>query len=143
MKALYFTKKSHGSFFAVLLVTMSLSLVSCGGGYSSSGYGGTMSTASPAAFSLMSPSPTNGMAGVGATPTFAWTPSSNAADYRVEVDLTGAFTGPFTIITTVGATTYSYMVTAGTLTIGTTYHWRIVAENIYGQSVAGPRTFMP
>jgi len=144
MKSVYFTK-GHGLFFAVLLATMSVMLVSCGGGgYSSNGgYGGTMSTAAPGAFSLMGPSPANGMTGVGTTPTFAWQPSPNAADYRVEVDETGLFTGPFTINTTVGATTYTYMVTASTLTTGTTYHWRIVAENIYGQAVAGPRTFTP
>jgi hypothetical protein len=143
MKSVYFTKKK-GLLFAVLLATMSAVLVSCGGGYSSSGgYGGTMTTAAPGAFSMMSPSPVNGMTGVGTTPTFAWSPSANALGYRVEVDTTGIFTGPFTINALLGATTYTYTVTAATLTTGTTYNWRIVAENIYGQTIAGPRTFTP
>jgi hypothetical protein len=81
--------------------------------------------------------------GVGATPTFAWTISSGAADYRVEVDTTGTFTGPFVINAMVNGTTYSYTVPAATLTLGTLYHWRVVAENIYGQAVAGPQTFTP
>jgi hypothetical protein len=61
----------------------------------------------------------------------------------VQVDTTGTFTGTLVINTTVNATTYSYTVPAATLTLGTVYHWRVIAENIYGQAVAGPRSFTP
>ena len=126
-----------------MLIVLAVVLNSCGGG----GYGGggssTMATGA-GAFSIMSPpSPLDTATGVGATPTFAWTISSGASDYRVEVDTTGTFTGPFVINSVVNGTTYSFTVPAATLTLGTLYHWRVVAENIYGQAVAGPRTFTP
>ncbi len=127
---------------AGIVIIFALILNSCGGG--GYGGGGGMAVSGAGAFSIMSPpSPLDMATGVGITPTFAWTPSAGASDFRVEIDTTGTFTGPFVINTTVGSTTYSFTVPAATLTLGTTYHWRIVAENIYGQSVAGPRTFTP
>jgi mannan endo-1,4-beta-mannosidase len=126
-----------------IIVVLAMVLNSCGGGSSYGGGGGGGGVAGPGAFAIMSPSPADGAMGVGATPTFAWTISSGAADYRVEVDTTGTFTGPFVINATVNAATYSYTVSAATLTLGTLYHWRVVAENIYGQAVAGPQTFTP
>jgi hypothetical protein len=127
------------SIFAVSAIV----LFSCGGGGYGGGGGGMVSTSPPGAFSLISPSVADMAMGVGTTPTFAWGISSNASDYRVEVDTAGTFSGPFVINKTVGMT-YSYTVlVSDMLVLGTTYHWRIVAENIYGQAVAGPRSFTP
>ncbi len=130
--------------FAVEILFVSFLIVSCGGGgYGGGGGGGMVSTSPPGAFSLMNPSVADMAMNVGTTPTFAWGVSSNASDYRVQVDTTGTFSGPFIINKTVGIV-YSYTVLASDgLILGTTYHWRIVAENIYGQAVAGPRTFTP
>jgi hypothetical protein len=123
--------------FAIGLLFASLLVVSCGGG------GEMVSTSPPGAFSLMSPSPADMATGVETMPTFAWGVPSNASDYRVEVDTAGTFTGPFVINKTVGIA-YSYTVlTTDGLMLGTMFHWRIVAENIYGQAVAGPRTLTP
>jgi hypothetical protein len=128
---------------AGIFVISSVVLYSCGGGGYGGGGGGMMSTSPPGAFSLMSPSPADMATGVGTTPTFAWGVSSNASDYRVQVDTTGTFSGPFVVNKTVGIV-YSYTVLASDgLMLGTTYHWRIAAENIYGKVVAGPRTFTP
>ena len=102
-----------------------------------------VSTSPSGAFGLISPSVVDMAMGVGTTPTFAWSVSSNASDYIVQVDTTGTFSGPFVINKTVGIVySYTVLVSDG-LVLGTTYHWRIVAENIYGQAVAGPRTFTP
>jgi hypothetical protein len=95
----------------------------------------------PGAFALSSPA--DGATGTGATPTLTWTPSTRAASYRVQIDTTGTFTGTLVVNVPEGATTYSYMVSASTLTLGTPYFWRVIAENIYGQAVAGPRPFTP
>jgi hypothetical protein len=82
--------------------------------------------------------------GVGTTPTLTWTASTVATGYRVQVDTTGTFTGAFVINVLEGATTYSYTVLpTDNLVIGTLYYWRVVAENAYGQSIAGPRSFVP
>jgi hypothetical protein len=128
---------------AGIFVFSAIALTSCGGGGYGGGGGGMVSTSPPGAFSLISPSVADMATGVGTTPTFAWGVSSNASDYRVEVDTTGTFTGPFVVNKTVGIT-YSYTVLASDgLVSGTMYHWRIIAENIYGQAVAGPRSFTP
>jgi hypothetical protein len=137
-------KHSSTTFIAIagIFVVLAIVLTSCGGGGYGGG-GGTVSTAPPGAFSLISPSVADMATGVGTTPTFAWGVSSNTSDYRVEVDTTGTFTGPFVVNKTVGIT-YSYTVLPSDgLVSGTMYHWRIIAENIYGQAVAGPRSFTP
>jgi hypothetical protein len=62
----------------------------------------------------------------------------------VQVDTAGTFTGALVINVSVGATTYSYTVLlTDNLMTGTLYHWRVVAENVYGQAIAGPRSFTP
>jgi len=114
-------------------------LYSCGGG-GLYGSGSTAPTA-PGAFSLGSPA--DGAIAVGATPTLTWTPAARASQYRVQIDTTGTFAGPLDVNATVSAAMQNYIVSAGTVTAGTTYSWRVIAENIYGQSVAGPRTFSP
>jgi hypothetical protein len=124
---------------AVILLILAAILYSCGGGGYGGG-GGSMVVA-PGGFSLSSPA--DGAMGVGATPTLMWTASPSATDYRVQVDTTGTFSGTLAINATVSATTYSYIVSSGTLTLGTMYHWRVLAENIYGQAIAGPRSFTP
>jgi hypothetical protein len=129
--------------FVLGLLFASFLVVSCGGGGYGGGGGGMASTSPPGAFSLMSPSVADMAMMVGTTPTFAWGVSANASDYRVEVDTTGTFSGPFVINRTVGIVNSYTVLTTDGLMPGTMYHWRIVAENIYGQAVAGPRTFTP
>jgi hypothetical protein len=124
-----------------MLIVIAMVLNSCGGG--GYGGGGGMAVSGAGVFSITSPpSPADGAMGVGTTPTFAWTPSAGATDYRVQVDTSATF-GTLVINAMVNSTTYSYTVPASMLTLGTLYHWRIIAENIYGQAVAGPRTFTP
>lgn len=121
---------------AGMFIVLAAVLYSCGGG----GYGGGGGTTAPAPFSLTSPA--DNATGVATTPMLTWTPSAGATGYRVQVDTTGAFAGPLVINITVGATIYSYSVQpSGMLASGTTYYWRVIAENIYGQAVAGPRSF--
>jgi hypothetical protein len=99
---------------AVILIVLATILYSCGGG----GYGGGgRMVVSPGAFSLSSPS--DGAMGVGATSTLMWTASPSATDYRVQVDTTSTFSGALVINASLGATTYSYIVSSGTLTLGT------------------------
>jgi hypothetical protein len=124
---------------AVLLGILATALFSCGGGSSYGGGGG--GTAAPGAFMLISPADLATSATT--TPTLTWTPSTGVTGYRVQVDTTGIFTGVLAINVLVGTTTYSYTVPAANLAGGTTYHWRVIAESIYGQAIAGPRTFTP
>jgi len=120
-----------------ILVILAMALYSCGGGSYGGGGGGAMA---PGAFSLLSP--VDLASSVTTTPTLSWTAQASATDYRVQVDTTVAFTAPL-IDVVVSATTYSYTVPSGMLTAGTPYHWRVVAENAYGQFIAGPSTFTP
>ncbi len=123
---------------AGILFTLAAVLYSCGGGGYGGGSGGNTMTTAPGMFSLSSPADT--AAGVGTTPTLMWTPAVNAADYRVQVDTAGTFAGTLVINVLTGAMT-SYPVPASMLSPGTKYFWRVIAENIYGQSVAGPFSF--
>jgi hypothetical protein len=123
-----------------ILFFLAVVLYSCGGGGSYGGGGGMVAVA-PGAFSLSSPP--DGAAGVGTTPTLQWMPAAYVADYRVQIDTVGTFSGALVINTTVSAMTHGYPVPAATLSPGTTYFWRVLAENIYGQAVAGPRSFTP
>jgi mannan endo-1,4-beta-mannosidase len=124
---------------AGILFTLAAVLYSCGGGGYGGGSGGN--TMAPGVFSVSSPA--DGAVGVGATPTLMWTPAVNATNYRVQVDTAGTFAGTLVINVLVGSTTYSYPVPPSTLSPGTMYFWRVIAENIYGQAVAGPRSFTP
>lgn len=125
--------------FAGLLVVLSVILYSCGGGSSYGGGGG--GTAAPGDFSLLVPA--DNVTGIGTTPILTWTPAANVIDYRVQIDTSGTFTGTLLVNAVENSTTYSYTVSSGTLTAVMPYHWRVVAENAYGQSIAGPRTFTP
>ena len=128
--------------FAGLLVILPVLLYSCGGGSSYGGGGGGGGTAAPGDFSLLTPA--DNVTGVGTTPILTWTPATGASDFRVQIDTSGTFTASSLLVNAVeNGTTYSYTVSSGVLTAGTPYHWRVVAENAYGQSVAGPRTITP
>jgi hypothetical protein len=87
--------------------------------------------------------PADGANPTGTTPLLTWTPASNTSDYRVQIDTAGTFAGALVVNAVENATTYSYQVSAATVTAGTLYHWRVIAENVYGQSIAGPRSFTP
>ena len=127
---------------AGLLVILAAALYNCGGGSSYGGGGGGGGLSAPGVFTQTSPADL--ATSVGTTPTLIWTPSPGAADFRVQVDTTGTFTGTLIINAVVGGTTYSHTVLpADNLVGGTQYFWRVIAENIYGQSIAGPRSFTP
>ena len=130
-------------FLALGVVLLSaVVLYSCGGGGGGLyGSGTAAMPIVPGMFSLSSPA--DGATGVGPTPTLTWTAAAVAADYRIQIDTTGMFTGALVTNATVGAATLSYTVPSGTVTPGTTYFWRVLAENIYGRSTAGPRSFTP
>ena len=124
------------------LISLALVLYGCGGaGGGLYGNNTVYATTPPGAFLLSSPA--DGALSTGATPTLTWTPSTSAIGYRVQLDTAGTFTGALVVNALQGATTYSYTVTSGTVTLGTKYFWRVVAENIYGQAIAGPRSFTP
>jgi hypothetical protein len=126
---------------AGVLFTLAVVLYSCGGGGGLYGNDTAGMATAPGAFSLSSPADL--ATGVTATPTLSWTPSTNAANYRVQIDTAGTFLGVLVINVLEGATTYSYLVSGSTLTLGTKYFWRVIAENVYGQAVSGPRSFTP
>jgi ABC-type glycerol-3-phosphate transport system substrate-binding protein len=126
---------------AGLLVVLAVVLYSCGGGGGYGGGGGGGGTAVPGMFTLTSPGDLATSATI--TPTLTWTPATNVTDYRVQVDTTVAFNA-LIINKTVNATTYSYTVLpADNLQLGILYHWRVIAENAYGQATAGPFSFTP
>jgi hypothetical protein len=128
-----------GYLTAGALVLLILTLMSCGGGGYGGGGGGMGLV--PAAFSLSSPA--DMVTGATTTPTLTWTGSLYAADYRVQIDTVNTFTSPVLVVNAVvAAPTMTYTVPVSTLT-STLYYWRVIAENAYGQAVAGPRSFTP
>jgi hypothetical protein len=94
----------------------------------------------PAAFTLSAPADL--ATGVTTTPMLTWTTSLYASDYRVQIDTINTFPAPV-VNTVVAAPTTNFTVPGSTLAPATQYHWRVVAENAYGQAVAGPRSFTP
>lgn len=123
---------------AGVLMILAVTFVSCGGGGYGGG-GGSGSGLAPAAFTLSAPPDL--ATGVTTTPTLVWTASLYASDYRVQIDTISTFPAPI-VNTTVPAPTLSFTVPVSTLT-STRYSWRVIAENMYGQAVAGPRSFTP
>ena len=80
----------------------------------------------PAPICISSPtSPTNGQTDVSTTPTLSWPTASNATSYDVYFGSTLPSTP------TVNVTTTSY--TPSTLSITTTYYWKIVPKNSSGE----------
>jgi hypothetical protein len=71
-------------------------------------------------------SPANGATGVSVTPTLSWNASSGATSYNVYF---GTSSTPPLVMNT-AATSYA----PGTLTLGTTYYWEVVAENSSGSA---------
>jgi len=92
----------------------------------------------PAPFTLLSPN--NLVTVTTTTPTLTWTSSLYATDYLVQIDTVNTFPAPV-VNTVVAVPTMSYTVLASALTPSTQYFWRVIAENVYGQAVAGPRSF--
>ena len=129
-----------GYLTASALVLLAVTLTSCGGsGYGGGGGGGA--GLAPAAFTLSSPA--DMVTAATTTPTLTWTGSLYATDYRVQIDTVNTFTSPVLVVNAVvPAPTMTYTVPASTLT-STLYYWRVIAENTYGQVVAGPRSFTP
>jgi hypothetical protein len=123
---------------AVTLALMAVTLVSCGG----EGYGGgSGGTAFPPA-ELTPSAPADMATGVTTTPMLNWTASLYASDYRVQIDTINTFPAPI-VNTVVDAPTTNFAVPGSTLSPATLYYWRMVAENAYGQAVAGPRSITP
>jgi hypothetical protein len=134
------TMKQNTKILIVAAGLMAAVLYSCGGSYGGGGNGYGMAASAPGMFTLSAPA--DGLNPAGA-PLLTWTPASSASDYRVQIDTAGTFAGALVVNAVENATTYSYQVSAATVTAGTLYHWRVIAENVYGQSIAGPRSFTP
>ncbi len=80
------------------------------------------------------PNPANGATGVSTTPTLSWTggdPDGNPVTYDVYF---GTSTSPPLVANNQASTTYI----PGTLSSGTTYYWKIVAEDSLGATTSGP-----
>lgn len=86
-----------------------------------------VSNAAPGSVTLTAPA--NGATGVSATPTFTWSPVSQAASYSIEVATSPSFAN--VIASASGLTTTSFT-PAGAFNTGTTYYWRVWAENACG-----------
>ncbi|MEC4005922.1 GEVED domain-containing protein, partial [Flavobacterium sp. SUN052] len=88
---------------------------------------------------VVNTSPANLATAVSATPTLTWPTTSFASSYDVYL---GTSSGPTTLLTTVasilGATTYSYTLTAPqTLNELTTYYWYVTPKNAVGSAPCG------
>jgi len=75
-------------------------------------------------------SPSNGATSVSTSPTLAWSVSTGATSYRLQVSSNSTFST--TVVDQIGLTGTSY--TLGGLANNTTYYWRISAENAGGTS---------
>jgi len=75
-------------------------------------------------------SPSNGSAGVSATPTFDWNAAIGADIYNLVVSTNSNLSSP--IINQTGLTSTSY--SGGSLSVGPTYYWGVEAENSYGNT---------
>ncbi|MCA9305703.1 MAG: hypothetical protein KDA16_04180 [Phycisphaerales bacterium] len=89
----------------------------------------------PGAFNLLTPA--NGATGVSQSPLFLdWSNSANAQNYTVQVDDNSNFTSPeFSI----GATIATQLnIGSMPFTDGTTYFWRVIANNANGSTNSSP-----
>lgn len=89
----------------------------------------------PGAFSLLTPA--NGATGVSQDPLFLdWSTSANAQNYTVQVDDNSNFSSPeFSI----GATIATQLnIGSMPFTDGTTYFWRVIANNANGSTNSSP-----
>ncbi|MFT4943855.1 MAG: hypothetical protein ACI8RH_001602, partial [Flavobacteriales bacterium] len=73
-------------------------------------------------------SPSNSETGVSLTPVFSWDAISNASTYEIEIATDAEFNS---IIVSENITTNSY--TATSLSLSTTYYWRVKAKNSCGE----------
>jgi hypothetical protein len=109
------------------------------------GAGNTIASPNPASFTTVPPAPPgpfaltapfDGETNVALTPTFTWNPATDAVDYLVTVDTDAGFAPPFIYQTTTAST--SDAVPPATLAEGTTYFWRVVANNLAGNTAGSP-----
>ncbi len=102
------------------------------GGSNTSGTWSFTTQVAPPPGSVLS-APANGASGVSATPTLSWIASSGASSYDVYF---GTASSP-PLVTNTAATTYS----PGTLSAGTLYYWRVVANNAGGSNTSATWSF--
>lgn len=93
--------------------------------------------AAPGPFNLLTPA--NGSNTTNTNPTLDWSDSSNADSYLVYLDNDSDFSSPILN----GITTFSSQITLtpGTVFVGNTYYWRIIAVNAFGNTQSTPQTF--
>jgi hypothetical protein len=109
------------------------------------GAGPTLATGAPASFTTAVPppgafalsSPADGDGDVPIQPVFAWTASSDAATYRLEVSTDAGFAAGTQVIIGLTATSYGSLQLAENVL----YHWRVSAENASGMVTTGARSF--
>ena len=86
-----------------------------------------VSNASPGSVTLTAPA--NGATNVSATPTFTWSPVSQAASYSIQVATSPSFAN---IVASASGLTATSFTPAGAFNTSTTYYWRVWAENACG-----------
>jgi N-acetylneuraminic acid mutarotase len=90
---------------------------------------------SPDAFDLVSP--ITASVETTLTPAFTWTSSLNATGYTVQIHTEPTFTPPILLNdSSITPGTLSYVVSNGVLSQRTTYYWRVIAANAFGQTIA-------
>lgn len=94
----------------------------------------SFSTTVPTPFNITSPA--NGAAGIGLTPTLFWQSSAGTTTYRVQVATDAGFTAIVYDNTSVSGSSVSLVVPSGSLVGGTTYFWRVIAQNVNGTTTA-------
>ena len=86
-----------------------------------------VSNAAPGSVTLTAPA--NGATGVSATPTFTWSPVPQAASYSIQVATSPSFA---TVVASASGLTTTSFTPAGAFNTGTTYYWRVWADNACG-----------
>ncbi|MBL0926045.1 MAG: hypothetical protein IBJ11_00120 [Phycisphaerales bacterium] len=91
----------------------------------------------PPAFGLLAPA--DGVTVTTLTPTLQWLLSSGAAGYTVEVDTDAGFAPPLTLFSSLaGDTSTVFTIPPGTLSVSTTYFWRVIASGPGGTTLSTP-----
>jgi hypothetical protein len=88
----------------------------------------------PGAFNLLSP--LNGANTTDTTPTLDWSDSSAADAYRITFDDNADFSSP--IINNFEVSGSEVTLSPGTVSIGTTYYWKVTAVNPFGTTASTP-----
>jgi hypothetical protein len=87
----------------------------------------------PAQFFLQSP--TGGPISIIPAPGFVWTVSPGAASYSFQIDTTSFFSNPVVNLPNLHLNLVTCPVMLAPNTI---YHWRVTANNVYGQALSSP-----